>query len=272
MKQYAITLILSVVISVSSCHDADKSGQPNAINSQATVNFNTKPTDILKDFSTWYNYTYYQIRLTQDFVGINANDTLINKTQFLNSLLTGKFLAIKTSSKNNLPTYKLFELDTDKAEIALTIVQLADIEMSHYKMEGRKLPLFNFTDLNGIVYNKVTTRGKVLVLKCWFIHCVACVNEFPELNRLVDEYKKDSAFKFVSLARDNKNDLIAFLKQRQFNYAVVPNSGNYMVNSLGMQEYPTHIVVDESGTILKVVNSVDDLVPFLKTIRNKISI
>jgi hypothetical protein len=59
---------------------------------------------------------------------------------------------------------------------------MASTEMAHFKMEGTPIPGFNFTDLNDKVYNQSTTRGKIVILKCWFIHCVACLKEFPELN------------------------------------------------------------------------------------------
>jgi peroxiredoxin len=144
---------------------------------------------------------------------------------------------------------------------------MAATEIEHFKMEGIDIPEFNFTDLNGKVYNKSSTKGKIVILKCWFIHCVACVKEFPELNKLVDEYRQDTNIKFISLARDSKENLISFLKDRQFKYAVVPNSDNYVTHSLGIQEYPTHIFIDENGKIQKVVNSVDDLIAFLRKVK-----
>ena len=36
-----------------------------------------------------------------------------------------------------------------------------------------------------------------------------------------------------------------------------------MTQSLGVQQYPTHLFVDQNGTIQKVVNSADNLIAFL---------
>ncbi|CAH0337355.1 hypothetical protein FVB9288_03110 [Flavobacterium sp. CECT 9288] len=40
----------------------------------------------------------------------------------------------------------------------------------------------------------------------------------------------------------------------------------YMEQYLGARQYPTHLFVDENGTIQKVVNSVDDLIVFLRKV------
>jgi peroxiredoxin len=269
MKQIFTTLIWGLFISASSCSNGDRDTLNKKSTDQKIENFDTRPENILKDYKTWYSYTYYNIRLAQDFIGLDSNSKSLNKTQFLNNLATGKFLAIKTTVKDNLPTYKLYKLNNTDVDITSTMMQLASHELSNYQMEGKEIPDFNFTDLNGTTYNKATTKGKILILKCWFIHCVACVREFPELNKLVDEYRQDNNIKFVSLASDNKENLISFLKDRQFKYAVVPNSDSYMTQSLGIQEYPTHIFVDPDGKIQKVVNSVDDLIAFLQKVRTQ---
>lgn len=273
MKTIIMSLILGTLIFTSACNNSSKQTQKKAklelkskndVTNPEDISYDTKPEDILKDFMTWYDYDYYNIRLAQDFIALDTNSTVLNKTQFLNKLLTGKFFAIKTALKDSIPTYKLFKLNNKDSAITSTIMQSASSEISHYKREGKKLPDYNFTDLNGVVYNRANTKGKILILKCWFIHCVACVKEFPELNQLVKDYRQDKNVIFLSLASDNKNDLINFLKKKQFNYAVIPNSDMYMKQSLGVQSYPTHLFVDENGKIQKVVNNVDDLIAFMR--------
>lgn len=80
----------------------------------------------------------------------------------------------------------------------------AEREYKNYQMEGKELPDFNFTDLDGTVYDKETTAGKIVVLKCWFIGCVPCVEEMPALNKLVNQYRNQKDIVFVSLAFDKK--------------------------------------------------------------------
>lgn len=131
-------------------------------------------------------------------------------------------------------------------------------------MEGQQIPEFNFTDLNGNKYNTTTTKGKILLLKCWFINCIACVKEFPECNKLVDDYKDRNDVLFISLASDTRNELKKFLNTKVFKYAVIPQMDNYMTNQLNINMYPTHLLVGRTGKIIKVANSVEELEPFLK--------
>ena len=273
MKQIFSLLILWILQCILSCNNIDSTklskeqqndtSKTNSNKPLSEKDFTINAEDILKDFKTWYDYTYYNIHLAQDFIGLDTDSSKINKTEFLTRLTTGNFVPLKILIRNNVPIYRLYKLNNN-VDIRATIKQAALHEISNYKMEGKELPNFNLTDLNGNIYNKTTTHKKIIVLKCWFIRCVACVKEFPELNKLVDEYKQNSDVLFISLAMDSKQDLIPFLSKRQFKYAVVPEKKKYMEEDLGINAYPTHILIDKNGKIVKVVNNVDDLIPFLK--------
>lgn len=273
MKLNFTILILWILHFMLSCNNIDSTKLSKELqNDTSKTNSNKPPSekdftinaeDILKDFKTWYDYTYYNIHLAQDFIGLDTDSSKINKTEFLTRLTTGNFVPLKILIRNNVPIYRLYKLNNN-LDIQATIKQSALHEISNYKMEGKELPNFYLTDLSGNIYNKTTTHKKIIVLKCWFIHCVACVKEFPELNKLVDEYKQNSDVLFISLAMDSKQDLISFLNKRQFKYAVVPEKKKYMEEDLGINEFPTHILIDKNGKIVKVVNTVDDLIPFLK--------
>lgn len=239
-------------------------GKSYDIKSQLGKDLSINAEDILKDFNTWYNYTNYNIHLAQDFIGFDTDSNKLTKYEFLTRLTTGKFVPLKIMIRNNIPFYKLYKLNNNDLDIQATVIQSALHEISNYKMEGEELPKLNFTDLNGNVYNKSTTHQKIIVLKCWFIHCVACVKEFPELNKLVDEYNKNSNVLFISLAMDTKQDLISFLTTNHFKYAVIPEKKKYMIEDLGISEFPTHILIGKNGKIVKVTNAIEDIIPFLK--------
>ena len=68
----------------------------------------------------------------------------------------------------------------------------------------------------------------------------------------------------ISLAIDKKDNLIKFLKTKKFKYAVVPEMKNFMSSDLTITQYPTHLLIDKTGKIVKVVNRIEELVPFLE--------
>lgn len=232
--------------------------------SDENKDFTTDWSSLTKDYMTWYEYTYYNVRLSQNFIGLDIDSNKIEKTIFLNKLLTGDIVAFNTKVLNGQPVFQLFKLNSNDESIKATIKQMAYTELSHFKMEGREIPDFNFTDLNGKTYDKTSSKGKVTVLKCWFIHCVACVKEFPDLNKLVNQNKSNPDIQFISLALDNKEDLIKFLKKKKFQYSVIPEMKNYLTDILNITEYPTHLLIDKNGIIIKVVNKIEDLIPFLQ--------
>ena len=254
----------STITNRNSAGTKENNANPETSDSVSDKLFVTNWKTLTKNFTTWYNYSYYNIHLSQDFIGLNIDSTRIDKRAFLNQLMTGNVVAFKIKIVRGEPVYKLFKLNSDDESIRSTIKQMASTEMTHYKMEGTEIPAFHFTDLNGNVYDKSSTKGKIVVLKCWFIHCVACVAEFPVLNKLVDDNKGRNDILFISLALDDKRDLLKFLKTKEFKYAVVPQMKNYVVDKLNVTEFPTHLLINKHGKIIKVVNRIEDLAPFLK--------
>jgi peroxiredoxin len=213
---------------------------------------------------TWYRYTYHNIRLARDFTPLDVDANAITKTAFLKKLSTGNFIALKVAKRGGSPVYQLYPLADKQPDIQNTIKQMAESAKALADYEGKSLPDYSFTDINGTVYNKQNTGGKLLLIKCWFINCVACVKEFPELNALVDKYKDRQDIAFISLATDPKQNLQAFLQKKPFKYAVVPAAGDYMKDKLGITAYPTHFLVDRNGRVLKATNDIKDLLPSLE--------
>ena len=122
--------------------------------------------------------------------------------------------------------------------------------------------------MKGNTYSNEKIKGKFLILKCWFIGCTACVAEFPELNEIVASYKSRKDILFVSLASDPKENLVTFLSKKSIDYMTVPNARKYMTEDLGIQMYPTHIIVNKEGVIIKAVNKASELKEILARVIN----
>jgi thiol-disulfide isomerase/thioredoxin len=219
---------------------------------------------LTKNWDAWYNYTYYNIKLSEDFIGLDVDSKEISKETLLNNLINKNVVAFKTKIVNDQPVYKLFAINSTNEGIKNVSKQSAALELKYFKKEGKDLPNFNFKDLKGKVYNKENMKGKIFVLKCWFIGCTTCVAEFPELNKLVDKYADNKDIVFVSLALDKDTKLNKFLKAKEFKYATVPNMKNFIAVDLGLTMFPTHILVGRDGKMKKFVNRITDFVPYLE--------
>ncbi|WP_346864354.1 TlpA disulfide reductase family protein [uncultured Draconibacterium sp.] len=263
MKKLQLITILLLSIFVFSCNERSKKTQlsEKAETLEPEVNIN----ELTSDFKKWWTYYSYNISLSSDFTGLNEQSDTIDKKQFLQKLITGNYIPLKIKSDDKTESYKLYQLDSiaDKG-IGTTIKNESTSIYGLYEMEGTPIPQFNFTDLEGNSYTNENTKGKTIILKTWFIHCGACVAEFPELNEFVEKYKDRNDIIFLSLALDSKSELEEFLQQREFDYKVVPDQKEFIFKKLYLNAFPTHLVVDENGTILKVVNHASEMIAFLE--------
>ncbi len=120
--------------------------QTNITKSGSNKVFAIDVNDLLKDYSTWYNYTYYNIRLAQDFIGLDVDSANINKAIFLKRLATGSFVPFKTMIRDNLPVYKLHKPNNTNKDIQSTIKEMALAEIAHLIWKEK-----NFLNMNLLI-------------------------------------------------------------------------------------------------------------------------
>lgn len=75
------------------------------------------------------------------------------------------------------------------------------------------------------IKNKIDNRnGKILFINFWATWCVPCVEEFPDLVKIYNEYK-DSDFEFLSISVDLPSDIETkvkpFLEEQSAEFTVV---------------------------------------------------
>lgn len=263
MKRYLIIITLLFSIFLFSCKEKSKKQQitQKIEKLEPKVNLNELETDFMK----WWTYYSYNISLSTNFIGLNKKSDTIDKMHFLEELSSGNFIPLKLKSIDIINRYKLYKLDSiGKKNIGSTIKNVSLTSLKHYKMEGSRFPKFDFTDLNGNNYTTESTKGKIIIIKTWYVNCKACVAEFPELNKFVEKYKNNKDVIFISLALDSKSELEEFLKKKMFKYEVVPNQREFIDEKLNLRIYPTHIILDKNGTILKVVNKASEMISFME--------
>jgi len=229
----------------------------------ANAQFNNPEVDaiaIQKNFSTWQNYQTQKIMLSLDFIALDENSNRISKDFFLNQLTLGNFIPIRLQSNDSVIYYKLYKIQFNSdSSIKATIMQMAFDEYEHYKMEGNRFPKFHFSDLNGSIISNETMKDKIIVIKCWYIHCAACIKEFPDVNALVLKYNDRKDILFLSLAEDSPEQLKLFLLQKPLLYSVVPNMKIYMNETLNLNAFPTHFIINKQGKIIKILSNVESL-------------
>jgi len=246
--QKSILIILSFLI-FTSCFAQNKYG-----------NAEVDPIQIQKTFSDWSAYQSKNIMLSRDFTALDLLSKEISKESFLNQLANGNFIPVRLKSENGVYVYKLFKiLPKTDTSIKATINQIGFDAYKNFKMEGTAFPPFSFKDLDGNEVSNETMKGKIIVIKCWYIHCTPCIREFPQVNRLAAEYKDRKDILFISLAEDSAEQLKTFLVRKPLSYSVIPDMKVYMNESLQLNSFPTHFILNKEGLISKVLPNFESL-------------
>ncbi len=114
-----------------------------------------------------------------------------------------------------------------------------------------------FVALDGKIYGEKELSGKIVVMNFWYSKCLPCVEEIPELNKIVNEYKDNKDIVFLGFATDEKVQLQKFLKKHPFEYAIIPDAIQPILKFSVPDEkgrieikFPTHIIVSREGKII----------------------
>ena len=218
------------------------------------------PIQIQNNFSTWSAYQSKNIMLSRDFIAFDSNSKEISKESFLDQLANGNYIPIQLKSEDSKYYYKLFQIQPNSdTSIKATINQIGFDAQKNFEMEGTPFPKFSFKDLNGNLVSNESMKGKIIVIKCWYIHCTPCIREFPQVNKLADEYKDRKDILFISLAEDSPEQLKVFLAKRPLKYEVIPNMKVYMNEALQLNSFPTHFILNKEGLIAKVLPNFESL-------------
>ncbi|NLR57818.1 TlpA family protein disulfide reductase [Chitinophaga polysaccharea] len=217
------------------------------------------PEKILKDAQSLGYYNQQYLHLSVNYTSLDTAGNKISRKQFLQLFASGKYLPVRLVTSDSSVCYRLYPVreNMDAGTVA-TLRYYSTTAYNDYKREGEVYPAFDFKDVTGRVYNAATTKGKILVLKFWFIHCTTCVKEMPALNQVVQKYTTHPEIEFLSFAFDTKEQLVNFLKQHPFRYAVIPVPESYPT-AMKVNSFPTHMIVNPEGKIARIVNSPADL-------------
>jgi len=128
-----------------------------------------------------------------------------------------------------------------------------NIRTTHNKMIGKKLPDFNFTDIEGKLVSLKDLIGKPIVINFWFVECPPCIAEMPSLNSIKERYSS-SDIQFLSMTYESKEEVIKFLKKTKINWRIIPNIEGY--SQILASNFPQTIFINRQGIITDIQNGI----------------
>jgi peroxiredoxin/predicted negative regulator of RcsB-dependent stress response len=143
--------------------------------------------------------------------------------------------------------------DNYQKQLELAATEYLKVKLKK-KMIDTQAPAFELKDLKGKVVKLSDYQGKVVVLDFWATWCGPCLNSFPGMKKMVEQFEKDQkvAFVFINTWQDetNKDEVVReFLEKNQYPFYVLMDSEDKVVAQFGVSGIPTKFVIDPRGKI-----------------------
>jgi thiol-disulfide isomerase/thioredoxin len=160
-------------------------------------------------------------------------------------------LSLKTTSEDELSPLNIIIYPDKKilsyawGDSVLGFSQEPKITKEYQLKPGKIFPSLSVESPNGAV-NIAAYKEKIIVINWWSTSCIGCVEEMPELNRLVEKYK-GKPVEFFAIIWDKEN-LEKFLKEHPFEYKQL--YGNAATEKLLGGAFPRNIIISKDFKII----------------------
>ncbi|MGE5519341.1 MAG: TlpA family protein disulfide reductase [Candidatus Dadabacteria bacterium] len=177
-----------------------------------------------------------------------------------------KYLEIHQNNK--LQLYSLLPLiarqnDSVKAQFGFSMMnnQLQGI----LKNNSVHLSNYQLVNRNGETVNANTRSASYVILDFWFVGCLPCEQDHQKIDRLLAILKNKKA-EFISISRDTSfNRWNSYLNKHKFywqHYKVAESPS--LISQLGIEVYPTYLLLDTAGKILFSSHLLDEIIEKLQ--------
>ncbi len=137
-----------------------------------------------------------------------------------------------------------------------TVIQLKAQLVSEDELEGKSFKLgdvmaeLTVTDLNGTEYklSQLLEEKQAVVLNFWYVSCTPCRMEFPYLQEAYEAYSDKVAVLALNHLDENVQEIADFAEELKLTMPVA-QCDNIWRDVLGLNSYPTTVVIDRYGII-----------------------
>lgn len=118
--------------------------------------------------------------------------------------------------------------------------------------ENKAAPAFALNDLQGKRIDNAALQGKVTFINFWFPSCPGCVSEMPKVIKMSQDYSgKDFQVLGIAEPFDPPASVQQYVKTYGLPFTVMYDEGGKVGKTFGTQVYPTSVLINKKGEILK---------------------
>jgi thiol-disulfide isomerase/thioredoxin len=165
---------------------------------------------------------------------------LFNKVDARNPVFEAEYLAIKP----------LVRVEKTKAELDMRLAT------ARSNSKGNVLAGFNYENHAGGLTSLSSLKGKYVYIDIWATWCGPCIKEFPELKKLMDDYKGNANIEFVCISVDSKADYEkwrSFVTEKQLDGIQLISDkalDSDFMKFLNVSLIPRNVLIDPQGNII----------------------
>ena len=191
---------------------------------------------------TCYESDKGELLSQQEFDDLKSKITLGFKKQNLDIKVIGNIIKTRRTKDSIIKTFKIDILSLNKngAVKPKTVPDFGN------HLVGKKLPIETLKNINGNPYKLEDIIGKPTMINFWFTSCKPCIDEFPVLNDIKNEYS--GRVNFISITFDNKEKVEKLIGKFPFDFEKIIDAKEY-IDKLKIQAYPTSIFIDKKGIV-----------------------
>ena len=117
---------------------------------------------------------------------------------------------------------------------------------------NKTAPDFALPDLQGKTITNADLKGKVTLINFWFPSCPGCVSEMPKIIKTAQDYQGKN-FQVLGIAQpiDPIESVHQYVKEYGLPFTVMYDADKTAAKAFGTQVYPTSVLIDKNGNILK---------------------
>lgn len=128
------------------------------------------------------------------------------------------------------------------------------------------LPDFEVTSIEGATITDKDFEGKILVINIWATWCGPCVQELPELNKVVKHFENDEEIAFLAISDESNEKVARLLNRYPFLYQQVAEAKllKHKLHPSLVKSIPFHVIIGKDGdTKLEYTGSKPNMSEFL---------
>jgi thiol-disulfide isomerase/thioredoxin len=130
-------------------------------------------------------------------------------------------------------------------------------QKTNYPEIGKRCPDFSLTDVSYFSKQQVSLndfKGKYLILDFWDRTCIACIQSFPETNKLQEEFKDKIQFLLVGTSGPLIKPLYERFREK-FDLHLAAAYDSTLYRRFGVESYPHAVWINEKGIVVGITTN-----------------